>query len=215
MVTGFKCFTPYAIFSGFVLFFRGFSYSTHFDGKQHYYDCVGKGSIDVDDGTFHDVLCVLSLSSNLLSIYQITHIGTGKTIEFEQDSVHIRDSEIGNIIAIGIIDHVSCLYSFSHFGPPSPLSETHSPSLRDSTEVKSGRLNLCVVPKTSVATSTPPSLVQISFVTQDPSSTLPDILAPFIEPLREFFEDISKDIHLLSDDRCNTHVISPPLEIPL
>ena len=29
----------------------------------------GKGSIDIDDGTFHDVLCVPSLSFNLLSIY--------------------------------------------------------------------------------------------------------------------------------------------------
>ena len=85
----------------------------------------GKGSIGIDDGTFHDVLCVPSLSFNLLSIYQINHSGTGKIVEFAQDSVHITNSEIGNIIAIGTIDHASHLYSFSHFGPPSPLSETH------------------------------------------------------------------------------------------
>ena len=42
----------------------------------------GKGSIDIDDGTFHDVLYVTSLSSNLFSIYQITYSGTGKTVEF-------------------------------------------------------------------------------------------------------------------------------------
>ena len=29
----------------------------------------GKGSIDIDDGTFHNLLCVPSLSSNLLFIY--------------------------------------------------------------------------------------------------------------------------------------------------
>ena len=81
----------------------------------------GKCSIDIDDGTFHDVLCVPSLSSNLLSIYQITHSGIGKKIEFAQDLVHIIDSETNNIIAIGTIDHASRLYSFSHLCPPSPL----------------------------------------------------------------------------------------------
>ena len=72
----------------------------------------GKGSIGIDDGTSHDVLYVSSFSSNLLSIYQITHSGIGKIVEFAQDLVHIRDSEIGNIIAIGTIDHASLLYSF-------------------------------------------------------------------------------------------------------
>ena len=42
----------------------------------------GKGSVDIDDGTFHNVLCVPSLSSNLISIYQITHSGTWKIVEF-------------------------------------------------------------------------------------------------------------------------------------
>ena len=79
-----------------------------------------------------------------------------ETVEFAQDSVHIKDSKIGSIVAIGIVNHSSYLYSFSHFGPPSPLSENHSPSSRESTEVKSGRLNLYVIPETSVVTSTPP-----------------------------------------------------------
>ena len=42
----------------------------------------GKGSIGINDGTFHDILCVPSFSSNLLSIYQITHSGTGKIVDF-------------------------------------------------------------------------------------------------------------------------------------
>lgn len=84
----------------------------------------GKGSIDIDDSTFHDVFYVPSFSSNLLSIYQITHSGIGKIVEFAEDSVHIKDSEIGNIVAIGIVDHASNLYSFLDFGPPSSLSET-------------------------------------------------------------------------------------------
>ena len=75
--------------------------------------------------------------------------------------MHIKDSEIGNIIAIGTIDHTSHLYSFSHFGPPSPLSENHSPCSQESIEVKSGRLNLCVVLETSIVTSTPPPPIYI------------------------------------------------------
>ena len=116
----------------------------------------GKGSIDIDDSTFHDVLCVPSSSSNLIPIYQITHSGIRKIVEFPWDSVHIRDSETCNIIAIGIIDHSSYLYSISHFGPPSPLLKNHSPYSWETTKVKLGHLNLCVVPETNVVTSTPP-----------------------------------------------------------
>ena len=43
---------------------------------------VGYGTIQVDNGHFNDVLCVPSLSCNHLSIYQITHSGEGKTVEF-------------------------------------------------------------------------------------------------------------------------------------
>ena len=87
-----------------------------------------EGSIDIEDGAFHYVLCVPYFSSNLLFIYQITHSGIGKTTEFAQDLVHIKDNEKYNIIATWTINHSSCLYSFSHFGPPYPLSENHSPS---------------------------------------------------------------------------------------
>ena len=116
----------------------------------------GKCYIEIDDGIFHDVLCVSYFSSNLFSIYQITHSGTGKIVELSRDSVFIRDSETSFIVTTGIVDHSSCLYSFSHFGPPSPLLENHSPSSQESTEVKSGCLNLCVVLETSVVTSTTP-----------------------------------------------------------
>jgi hypothetical protein len=34
---------------------------------------VGYGTNQVDNGHFNDVLCVPSISCNLLSIYQITH----------------------------------------------------------------------------------------------------------------------------------------------
>lgn len=128
--------------------------------------------------------------------------------------MNIKDSDTCNIVSTGIIDHSSYLYSFSHFSPPYPPSKIHS-SLRELVEVKSGHFNLCVVPKTSVVTSTPPSPIQIPFVAQDSSLALLDILAPFIELPNAVIEGISKDIHLLSNDRLNTPVIPPPLEILL
>ena len=41
---------------------------------------VGFGTIHLDNGKLNDVLCVPTLSCNLLSVYQITHSGEGKTI---------------------------------------------------------------------------------------------------------------------------------------
>ena len=63
--------------------------------------------------------------------------------------------------------------------------------------MKSFHLNLCVVPKTSVVTS----------------STFPTIVALVIEPPTKFFEEISEDMHLIVDEKFNTLVIPPPLEI--
>ena len=39
-----------------------------------------KGSIGIHDGTFNDVMYVPSLFANLLSVYQISHSGSGKTV---------------------------------------------------------------------------------------------------------------------------------------
>ena len=38
----------------------------------------GKGRIDLEHGNFQHVSHVTSLSINILSIYHITHLGTGK-----------------------------------------------------------------------------------------------------------------------------------------
>jgi hypothetical protein len=53
-----------------------------FVGDDRSLSVVGSGIVQVDNGHFNDVLCVPSLSCNLLSIYQITHSGEGKTVEF-------------------------------------------------------------------------------------------------------------------------------------
>jgi hypothetical protein len=43
---------------------------------------VGYRIVQVDNNNFNDVLCVPSISCNLLSMYHITHSGEGKIIEF-------------------------------------------------------------------------------------------------------------------------------------
>jgi hypothetical protein len=52
---------------------------------------VGSRTVQVYNGHFNDVLCVPSLSCNLLSIYQITHSGEGKTVEFSLHRVVSKD----------------------------------------------------------------------------------------------------------------------------
>jgi hypothetical protein len=53
-----------------------------FVGDDRSLSVEGSGTIQVENGHFNDVLCVPSLSCNLLSVYQITHSGEGKTVEF-------------------------------------------------------------------------------------------------------------------------------------
>ena len=129
-------------------------------------------------------------------------------MEFSHDSFFIRDSEIGSIVATRIVDHSSFLYS-SHFGPPSPLSKNHSPSLWESTEVKLGHLNLCILPETNIVTSTPPTPIQIPSLAQDYSSALHTIAAPAIEPPNIVVDDISEDTHLLSNEIQHTYYLTP------
>ena len=120
-----------------------------------------KGSIGIQDGTFNDVLYVPSLSTNLLSIYQIILNGSGQIVEFSPNSVFIWDSVIDDIVAIGTIDHSIYLYTFSNFGPSSPFLE-HSSSISQEHHVgQPGHMNLCVVPETTSMTTTTP-LVGVS-----------------------------------------------------
>lgn len=72
-------------------------------------------SKNMGEGTFNDVLCVHSLSSNLLFVYQIAHSGQGKSIEFTLNYVYIMGLETREIVAVGMIDYSSRLYLFSHF----------------------------------------------------------------------------------------------------
>jgi hypothetical protein len=75
------------------------------------------GAVQVENGHFNDVLCVSSLSCNLLSVYQITHSGEGKIAEFSPHQFVIEDLKYPNhVLPIGIVDDITRLYKFDNFG---------------------------------------------------------------------------------------------------
>jgi hypothetical protein len=91
-----------------------------FVGDDRSLSVVGCGTVQVDNGHFNDVLCVPSLSCNLLSIYQITHSGEGKTIEFSPHQFVIKDpKDPKHLLANGIVDDITRLYKFDNFGSSS------------------------------------------------------------------------------------------------
>jgi hypothetical protein len=94
---------------------------------------VGSRIIQVDYGNFNDVLCVPSLSCNLLSVYQINHSCEGKTIEFSPHQVVIKDlKDPKHVLATGIAEDITRLYKFDNFGSSyfSSIFFVHSDELR-------------------------------------------------------------------------------------
>jgi hypothetical protein len=88
-----------------------------FVGDDRYLSVVVSGTIHVYNGHFNDVLCVPSLSCNLLSVYQITHLGEGKTVEFSPHQVVIKDlKDPKHVLAIGIVNDITRFYNFYNFG---------------------------------------------------------------------------------------------------
>ena len=77
---------------------------------------VGTGTVHIENGQFNDVLCVPTLSCNLLFVYQITHSGEGKIIEFSHHDVVIKDiRDPRHILATDIADDSTRLYKFNKF----------------------------------------------------------------------------------------------------
>jgi hypothetical protein len=104
----------------------------------------GSGTIQVENGHFNDVLCVPSLSCNLLLVYQITHSGEGKTIEFSPHQVVIKDLKYPkHVLTTGISDDITRLYKFENFGSTSFSSVfvAHSDDLSKIWHVRFGHLN--------------------------------------------------------------------------
>ena len=78
---------------------------------------MGKGRIDLNHGKFNNVMYVPGLASNLLLVYQMTHIGSPKKVIFSPDDVEITKISNGKVIEKGVVDHTSKVYMFSHFLP--------------------------------------------------------------------------------------------------
>ena len=76
---------------------------------------MGKGRIDLDHGKFNNVLYVPGLASNLLSMYQMTHIGSPNKFIFSRDEVEITEISSGKVIAKAVANNTSKVYMFSHF----------------------------------------------------------------------------------------------------
>jgi hypothetical protein len=115
-----------------------------FVGDDRSLSVVGSRTIQVDNGHFNDVLCVPSLSCNLLSIYQITHSGEGKTVVFSPHQVVIKDlKDPQHVLATGIDDDITRLYKFDNFGSSSFPSffVSHSDDLSKRWHERFGHLN--------------------------------------------------------------------------
>ena len=82
----------------------------------------GKGTIHLEHGSFKNVLYVPSLDSNLLSVYQITHIGLPIRVVFNPNDVEISEIVTGKLIVVGKTNHVAKTYEFSKFVPDSKPS---------------------------------------------------------------------------------------------
>ena len=62
-----------------------------FVGDDRSLSVEGSGTVHLNNGQIKDVLCVPNLSCNLLSVYQITHSGEGKSVLFTPHQVVIWD----------------------------------------------------------------------------------------------------------------------------
>ena len=93
-------------------------------GDDSLIDSLGKGRIDLNHSKLNNVLYVLGIASNLLSLYQMTHTRSPKKVIFSPDNVQITAILNDKFIAKGVVDHTSKVYMFSHFLPYSnPLQE--------------------------------------------------------------------------------------------
>jgi hypothetical protein len=117
-----------------------------FVGDDRSLSVVGSRTIQVENGHFNDVLCVPNLSCNLLSVYQITLSGEGKTVEFSPHQVVIKDLKYPkHVLATEIADDITRLYKFDNFGLSafSSVFVAHSDDLSKLWHEWFGHLNYC------------------------------------------------------------------------
>ena len=78
---------------------------------------VGKVSVQFEHGVFNNVLYVPSLATNMLSIYQMTHLGSPKQVVFEPNTLEILNISTRKLLVKGDTNHAFKAYEFSHFFP--------------------------------------------------------------------------------------------------
>ena len=112
-------------------------------GDESLIESLGKGRIDLNHGKFNNVLYVSGLASNLLSVYQMTHIGSPKKVIFSPDEVEITKISSGKVIAKGVANHTSKVYMFSDILPYSNPSALliHANEARKIWNERFGHLN--------------------------------------------------------------------------
>jgi hypothetical protein len=96
-------------------------------GNNSSVEFTDKGRIELTNGSFENVLHILNISVNLLSVYQMTNSGTRKKFIFTPNSMDIYNMQTNSRVATGEVNHQSRLYTFSEFiEPDSSLLLTHA-----------------------------------------------------------------------------------------
>ena len=78
---------------------------------------TGQGRVQFEDGSFENFLHIPRLFVNLLLVYQMTHTGSRRKVEFTTDSVRIYDMQTNLKIALRKVNDQSHMYTFSDFVP--------------------------------------------------------------------------------------------------
>ena len=77
----------------------------------------GIGRIDIDDGYFKNVLFVLDLEANILSVCQMNHNVEKKRVTFTLETLKIVEISMNKMVALVFSDHQTRKYKFSHLLP--------------------------------------------------------------------------------------------------
>jgi hypothetical protein len=84
-------------------------------GDKSSVEVIDKGRIELTNESFENVLHILKLSVNLLSVYQMMNSDTGKKFIFTPNVVDIYDMQTNSMVSTGEVNHQSRLYTFSEF----------------------------------------------------------------------------------------------------
>jgi hypothetical protein len=96
-------------------------------GENSYVEVIGKGRIELTNGSFENVLRVPKLSVNLIYVYQMKNSGTKNKFIFTPNSMDIYNMQTNSRVDTGEVNHQSRLYTFSEFiEPDSTLLLTHA-----------------------------------------------------------------------------------------